>query len=279
VDNGSRDGTAELVRKRFPFVQVLALPENRGFAGGNNVGLKQMKGRHAVLLNDDTLVRRDAFEACVRFLDANPDVGVAGPQLENPDGSRQNCIHNYPSLVTELLPKGAMELLFPRRFPSKRFVHAGPIDVEAVLGACLFVRREVFENVGVMPEDYFFFLEETEWCYRIRQAGWRIMHVPEARIVHLLGASTKLRFPAETRIEYHRSLYHFFRKNRGLVSASLVVVMRSLKSLLYVVLGLPRVFTRRGRESWRVRRKVAASHLRGCPKGWGLAASRLSERS
>jgi hypothetical protein len=206
----------------------------------------------------------------VRYLDAHADVGVVGPQLLNPDGSKQNCIHNFPSLLTELVPKGLLEALFPRRFPSKRREHAAPIDVEAVLGACLFVRREVLEQVGPMPEDYFVFLEETDWCLRIRRAGWRVVHVPQARLVHVFGASTKKKMPAETRIEYHRSLYHFFRKNRGPLAAAAVVALRFVKALWYVVAELPAVITQRGRERWRGRLVVLAWHLRGCPADWGL---------
>jgi GT2 family glycosyltransferase len=144
-------------------------------------------------------VRRDGLEACVRYLDAHPDVGVVGPQLLNADGSKQNCVHNYPSLVTEIVPKGLLETLWPRRFPSKRYTHATPFDVQAMIGACLVVRREVLEHVGLMPEDYFFFMEETDWCYRIRRAGWRIVLVPDAAVVHLHGASSKKRMPVETR--------------------------------------------------------------------------------
>lgn len=271
VDNGSADGTVEAVREGFPWAELIALPENLGFAAGNNVGLRRAKGRHAVLLNSDTVVFRDALEACVRYLDAHPEVGVVGPQLLNPDHSKQNCIHNHPSLVTELVPKGILETLLPRRYPSKRFDHAAPFEVEAVLGACLFVRREVLEQVGPMPEDYFFFLEETDWCFRIHRAGWRIVHLPRVHIIHVFGASTKKKIPAETRIEYHRSLYHFFRKNRGAGQAAAVVALRVLKGLLYVTLGaVPAAFSARGRDRLAQNAKVLAWHLRGCPEDAGL---------
>lgn len=273
VDNGSADGTVEAVRERFPWAQLLALPENLGFAGGNNVGLAKAAGRHAVLLNSDTVVLPDALEHCVRFLDAHPDVGVVGPQLLNPDGTKQNCVHNFPSLATELVPKGLLETLWPRRFPSKRYDHPGPIEVEAVLGACLFVRREVLEQVGPMPEDYFFFLEETDWCWRIREAGWRVVHLPEPRVIHVHGASTKKKIPARTRIEYHRSLYHFFRKNRGVGPAAAVVALRVAKALFYTVALAPAgLLSRRGRERWHSRAAVFLWHLRGCPAHGGLAA-------
>lgn len=275
VDNGSHDGSVAAVRERYPWAEVIALPENIGFAAGNNVGLRRAKGRHALLLNSDTVVLPDALETCVRYLDAHPDVGAAGLQLLNPDRSKQNCIHNYPGLLTEIVPKGVLETLWPRRYPSKRYVHAQPIDVEAVLGACLFVRREVMEAVGPMPEDYFFFLEETDWCFQIARAGWRVVHVPDAEVIHIFGASTKKKVPAETRIEYHRSLYHFFRKNRGWFPALLIVTIRVLKALLYVALGAPiALFPGRGRERWLQDWQVLRWHLRGCPANEGLARLR-----
>jgi GT2 family glycosyltransferase len=271
VDNGSVDGSVEAVCERFPWADVIALPENIGFAAGNNVGLRRAKGRHSVLLNSDTVVLPDALERCVRYLDAHPEVGVVGPQLLNPDRSRQNCIHNYPSYVTELVPKGLLEKLFPRRFPSKRYDHPGPIPVEAVLGACLFVRREVLEDVGLMPEDYFFFLEETDWCFRIAEAGWGIVHVPDAHVIHIFGASTKKKVPAETRIEYHRSLYHFFRKNRGAGPARAVQALRIFKGTLYALTGLVLApFSARQRDRWVQNLRVLSWHLRGQPADEGL---------
>ena len=278
VDNGSRDGSVAAVREQHPWAEVIALPENIGFAAGNNVGLRRAKGRHAVLLNSDTIVLPDALERGVRHLDAHPEVGAAGLQMLNPDRSKQNCIHNFPGLLTEIFPKGALETLFPRRYPSKRYHHPAPIPVEAVLGACLFVRREVLESVGLMPEDYFFFLEETDWCFQIARAGWRVVHIPDARVIHLFGASTKKKVPAETRIEYHRSLYHFFRKNRGVFLALLVVILRVLKAILYVVWRIPGALVYgRSRDRWLQDWKVLRWHLRGCPEGEGLA--RLREKS
>ena len=271
VDNGSVDGSVEAARERFPWADVIALPENIGFAAGNNVGLRRAKGRHAVLLNSDTVVLPDALEACVRYLDEHPEVGVVGPQLLNPDLSKQNCIHNYPSYVTELVPKGLLETLFPRRYPSKRYDHSAPIPVEAVLGACLFVRREVLEDVGLMPEDYFFFLEETDWCFRIAEAGWGIVHIPDAHVIHIFGASTKKKVPAETRIEYHRSLYHFFRKNRGAGAALGIQALRIFKGTLYALVGAVLApFSARQRDRWRQNLRVLSWHLRGQPADEGL---------
>ena len=279
VDNGSSDGTAEAVRTRFPWAELVALPRNLGFAAGNNAGLaRARRGRHVLLLNNDTLVLPGALERCVNFLDAHPDVGAVGPQLVHPDGRKQNSIHPYPSLLTEMVPRGVLETLFPRRFPSKRFEHARPVDVECVLGACIAVRRAALDAVGALPEDYFFFLEETDWLFRMKRAGWRVVHLPDARLVHLHGAGTKKKVPLPTRIEYHRSLYHFFRKNRGTGQAAAVVAVRLARLAAALVALAPlALVSARERERWRQRLAILTWHLRGCPVSWGLAGVRATE--
>jgi GT2 family glycosyltransferase len=225
-----------------------------------------------VLLNNDTVVLPDALERCARYLDAHPDVGVVGPQLLNPDGSKQNSIHSVPNFVTEVLPKGLLEQIAPLRYPSKRFEHPAPIAVEAVLGACMLVRREVLDDVGLMPEDYFFFLEETDWCLQIRRAGWKVVHVPEARVIHdVHGATTKKRVPAETRIEYHRSLYRFFRKNRGERAFRTLLALRVAKGFFYAATGwLPGLVSSLAAEPARARLAPArAPRARGAGAGGG----------
>jgi GT2 family glycosyltransferase len=277
VDNGSSDGTVAAVRERFPWAELVALPRNVGFAAGNNAGLARARGRHVVLLNNDTEVLPGCFEACVRHLEAHTDVGVVGPQLLHPDGRLQNSIHNAPTLLGELVPRGVLETLWPSRYPSKRFQHDGPLDVEAVLGACMVARREALDAVGPLPEDYFFFLEETDWLFAMRAAGWRVVHLPEARLVHIHGATTKKRVPLATRIEYHRSLYHFFRKRRGAGRAAAVVAVRIAKLVLALLALAPLALVLRGqRERWRERAAILAWHLRGCPRSWGLAGIRAT---
>jgi len=272
VDNASTDGTAAAVRSRFSWVTVIPLLRNVGFAKGCNVGLREAKGRHAVLLNSDTIVRRGTLERCVAFLDASPDVGVVGPQLLHEDGRRQNSVHTAPGVLTELVPRGLLETLFPRRFPSKRRRIEGPIDVDAVLGACLVVRRAVWEALGGLPEEYFMFLEETDWCWSIREAGWRVVHLPDVELVHLSGASSGRKDALKKRIEYHRSLYRFLAKRRGGVAVWIVRAQRVAKAALGLVLLAPLacIFERQ-RRRWRERAGLLSWHLRGCPEGEGLA--------
>jgi hypothetical protein len=274
VDNGSTDGTGAALRARHPGVRLIALSKNVGFAAGANAGLRAARGRNILLLNSDARITRDALLRCTAYLREHPDVGVVGPQLENDDGSPQTSVHNMPTLFAELVPPGLLRILFRRRFPSWRSVGSEPVEVEAVRGAALFARRAVLREVGLLPEDYFFFLEETDWCGRVRRAGWRIVHLPGVRVTHTAGASSKRRHPALTRIEYHRSLYRFFRIHRGPRVAAMVFGLRLSKGIFYVAGRAPLALTgRRGRERWRVSCDVLAWHLRGCPPGTSLAAA------
>lgn len=276
VDNASGDGSADAVEAAFPEAKVIRNRRNLGFAGGNNVGLREAKGRYAALLNADTVVRAGAFERMVAYLDAHPDVGACAPQLLNPDGSKQNCIHNFPSLVTEIVNVSLLRMLLPGKYPSKRRDYPEPIEVEAVLGACLLVRREILEQVGPMDDGYFFFMEETDWCARMRDAGWKVVHVPDARITHLSGAASKKKLPLETRVEYLRSLYRFYGKHRGGAQRAAVVALRMVKLTINLLIFSALALVTLGLAS-RPRRKAAESawlllwHLRGRPAGWGLA--------
>jgi hypothetical protein len=272
VDNGSRDGTLASVRERFPWVRVVGLSRNLGFAAGVNTGLRRIEGRHALLLNSDTRATAGALARCVDYLDRHPDVGVVGPLLLHPDGSTQRSIHRLPRIATEVLPRGVFERLLPKRFPSERSGDASPRDVEALRGAALFVRASLLGEVGLLPEEYFLFLEETEWCRRIGRAGWRIVHLPAARVVHVLGASSKRKHPALTRIEYHRSLYRFYRDTRTPLTRAGVLALRFAKSLFYVSSQAPLALAGgRHLARWRVHRDVLAWHLRGCPASVGLS--------
>jgi GT2 family glycosyltransferase len=279
VDNGSKDGSADAVEAEFPEANVIRIKRNLGFAGGNNVALRRAQGRYAVLLNSDTITHAGAFERMVRYMDDHPEAGACGPQLLKPDGSKQNCFHNLPSLATELVNLSLLKILFPRKYPSKRQTYTEPIEVDAVLGACMMVRREVIEKVGLMDEGFFLFLEETDWCARIREAGWKVVHIPDARITHLSGESSKKKNPAQTRIEYYRSLYRFFGKNHGKGQKAIVVAFRFVKLCVDLVFTAALVAGTFG-SSPRSRRRLStyatllAWHLRGCPPQWGLRAVR-----
>lgn len=271
VDNGSTDGTPEAVAERFPRVGLALLERNRGFAAGANEGIRRSQGRFVLLLNSDARPCEGAIECCVDVLARRPQVGAVGPQLLHADGRLQNSVHVFPSFASELLPRWLPELLWPSRYPSKRRPPSEPTPVDAVQGAALFARREAIDAVGPLCEDYFFFLEETDWCWRLRQAGWQVLYVPAARVVHASGASSKRRDPAATRIEYNRSLLHFLRTRRGVTTMRLVAGLRLLGTLLSVLLlAAAAPFSGRLRARLRERWQVLRWYGRGRPEDAGL---------
>lgn len=274
VDNGSVDGTAEAVAEAFPRTRIIRNRTNRGFAAANNQALRRARGRYWLLLNTDTLLRRSALEAMVRYLDTHPRAAVVGPQLVDEGGRRRNSVHTFPTLATELLNRSLLRLMFPRRYPGRRTRFAGPTEVDALLGACLMVRAEAASQVGLLDEAYFFYYEETDWCLRFRKAGWRVVFLPEVSVVHLTGGTARS-FSRARSIERHRSRYTFFRKHRS--RASLWVLRAGVVLRLLAVAAAEGLLTAvsLGRlEGVRRRLAVHASdllwHLRGCPEGWGL---------
>ena len=214
------------------------------------------------------------------YADAHPDVGVLGCQvLEDAERVQQTCFR-FPSPLHTLLFATGLSGRFPRSRLAGRASY-GPWDrttereVDVVSGMFMLVSREAIDDAGPMDEDYFVYAEETDWCFQIARAGWRVVHVPDARVIHIFGASTKKKVPAETRIEYHKSLYRFFRKNRGSFPALLILILRSLKAILYVLWGIPGALAHgRRRDRWLQDCKVLRWHVRGCPDDEGLAGLR-----
>ncbi|MCI0342422.1 MAG: glycosyltransferase family 2 protein, partial [Planctomycetales bacterium] len=210
VDNGSEDGSGDLVAREFPAVRLVRNGENRGYAAAANQGIREGSGRYVLLLNPDATLPPDALRALVAYADREPRVGLVGAALRDPDGRVQKSVAAIPSLATELLNRDLLRLLLPSRFPDLTD-GTEPSDVPSVVGACLLARREAIEKVGPLDEGYFVFLEETDWCVRMREAGWRVVHHPGVRVVHAQGRA-KERDPVAGWIEYYRSLYRFFRR-------------------------------------------------------------------
>jgi len=222
VDNGSTDGSPEMVRTEFPQVHLMANPDNRGFTAANNQGLAVARGRYVLLLNPDTEVVGDALETLVAFADAHPDVGVVGPQLLNPDGTVQSSRRRFPTLATALLESTWLQPYAPRRLLARYYVLDRPDDevqdVDWVTGAALMARREAVEQVGPLDEGFFMYSEELDWCRRFRAAGWRVVYLPTARVIHHEGKSSEQVLPAR-HIHFQTSKIRYFRKYHGPAAA------------------------------------------------------------
>ncbi len=223
VDNASSDGSAEMVRSEFPQVVLVENYENVGFTRGNNQALELAHGRHVLFLNPDTEVVGDALGVMVRYLDAHADVGAVGPQLRYPNGSIQPSRRRFPTAATLFLESTLLQRWFPRNAVLDRFYMADmPDDVEQevdwLVGAALMARREALEEVGGFDERFFMYSEELDWCRRAKAAGWKIVYLPEAIIVHHEGRSSG-QVVAARHIYFYTSKVLYARKYHGPVLA------------------------------------------------------------
>ncbi len=215
VDNGSADDSRAMVRTRFPAVRLIE-SENVGFAAGSNKGIAVTRGRYVLLLNPDTEVRDDALGALIRFMDAHPQAGAAGGRLLNADGGFQHSAFHFPTLWMTFfdffnINHRLMNSRLNGRYPA-RLYSGPPFEIDHPLGACLLVRRQVIEQVGVMDEGFFMYCEEIDWCLRIKRAGWPIWCVTDAPVVHHGGQSTS-QFRQRMFVELHRSRKRFFARH------------------------------------------------------------------
>jgi GT2 family glycosyltransferase len=231
VDNASGDDSVRVIgdairREGWTWATLRALDHNGGFAFGNNAAVRDVltsgkPTRYVWLLNPDTVVRPGAATVLIDFLEGHPDVGIAGGRLEFPDGTPQTSAFHFPSLMSEVedtVRLGVVSrILAPFRVPRPVRDVAHPTDW--VNGASLMIRREVFETVGLMDEGYFLYFEETDFCRRVRKAGWPIWHVPASRVIHLEGQSTGVtgsNMAKKRRPRYwFDSRARYFRKHRG----------------------------------------------------------------
>jgi GT2 family glycosyltransferase len=285
VDNGSRDDSVENARSRANPPRIISLVRNRGFAAAVNLGLRIRRGRHVLLLNSDVEIDEELLLRGVQILDQASDAGVLGAALAHPDGRSQRSVHALPSLSSELIPDPLLGFLRPQaarnRTSSTAVAQTAlPRRVEAVRGAAFFIRGELLEKVGLLDEAYFFFLEETDYCWRAREAGHHVLYCESLRATHRLGASSKRRAPLATRIEFHRSLYRFLERRCGRLTSSIARLVRILRSGLSLV-GLSLVAARNATARRRLAERwgLLLWHLRGCPHEGGLAAALLAEGS
>jgi GT2 family glycosyltransferase len=228
ADNGSSDGSPEMVAREFPDVQLLPLADNRGFAAANNVAIAGARGRHVLLLNPDTVVFPTTIAEMTAFLDGHADAGICGPRILFPDGTFQSCGYNFPTPLTEVrtsknLGKALRVVVGDEPAPPSG---ASPYECDWVDGACLMIRRSVIDSIGPLDEQYFLYTEELDWCFGARKAGWRIYALPQVEMFHYRGKSSEqvsdrsLALLVETKLRY-------FRKNHGLFTAVFVSVVNA----------------------------------------------------
>ncbi|MEA3460165.1 MAG: glycosyltransferase family 2 protein [Chloroflexota bacterium] len=228
VDNSSSDGSAEMVRERFPQAKLIANETNIGFAAANNQALRALgfatprpplAPRHVLLLNPDTVVVGDALATMVRFLDENPSAGVAGAKLLHPDGRLQHSAFAFPTLAQAFLDffpihHRLLESRLNGRYPRRFYKRGEPFSIDHPLGAAMMIRGEAIEQAGLLDEGFRIYCEEIDWCMRMKKAGWGVYCVPGAEVVHYVAGSTR-QVRDEMFVELWRSRYRLFEKHYG----------------------------------------------------------------
>lgn len=221
VDSCSGDDCEGILLREYPDVRLLQLTENVGFARSNNAGARLSIGNFLLFLNPDTLVSEKAVIQLVESLHSSPKAGAAGARLLNSDGSVQlTSVQKFPTIINQLLSIGWLESKWPRWHLWGREAlydqeQANCEAIEVVSGACLLIRRSLFEEVDGFGEDYFMYAEESDLCEKIRRQGWTVLHVPDAEIVHFGAGSSKERGDAFSTVVMRESLFRLLKKYRG----------------------------------------------------------------
>jgi N-acetylglucosaminyl-diphospho-decaprenol L-rhamnosyltransferase len=232
VDNGSTDGSQAMLHEKFPEVQIIQNDHNVGLGKASNQGIEATRGRHILLLNNDTLVNGPSLDAMVEFLDNNPRVGAVGGQLLNADGTVQSCYNNFPSLSEEFLIATQLgEFLWPG-YPAN-VTDKQVRSVDWMGSACLMVRRAALDKVGLLDEEYFIYGDEADLQYRLKKAGWQMYYLPQATTIHYGGRSMN-RWSRRKMV--YRGHMLFYRKNYGPFWTVMLRAMLAALSLFKIVI-------------------------------------------
>lgn len=241
VDNASYDGCGEMLKIDFPTVKFVQSTENLGFARANNLGFNHSGGRNLLFLNPDTEVIGPAIVSMLKFLEVSKKAGVVGCRLLNSNGSLQiSCVQSLPTVMNQVFDAEFLRRWFPKAelWGTRALFKGGttPTEVEAISGACMMIRREVFNQVGGFSTDYFMYTEDLDLCFKTRRAGFRNYHLGEAVIVHYGGGSSQQRWSNFSIVMMRESVAQFLRKYRGPLYSSCYKLAMSGSAVIRLML-------------------------------------------
>lgn len=218
IDNSSKDDTVIWTRKNFPEVKLVENEWNLGFSKATNQGIRKSQGRYLLLLNPDTKIVSGSLDEMLKFMDENPDAGVCGPKMVDEKGNRLYSCRSFPTYFTSISSsQSLLNRLFPQNPLSKRYLlkdldRTKIREVDWVSGSCLFARKKMLDEIGLLDETFFVFCEDVDLCLRAKKGGWKVFYFPYLTIVHQIGGSTSIN-PLKAKLEHHRSIYYFFKKH------------------------------------------------------------------
>ena len=213
VDNGSHDGTKEMVTQQFPYVHLLTMPENKGVSYARNRGLERSTGEYIWILDNDTEVNSEATQTLLGYMDSHPRCGLCACRLVHADGLVQESCKVYPGLwqkIRNLLHTHGYRYVYGLRKMQE------PFEPDYLIGACQLVRRKAFEQVGLLDEHIFYGPEDADFCLRIRAAGWYLQYIPQVSILHNCQRASRKHLFSRLTLTHTLSLFYFYRKHKRL---------------------------------------------------------------
>ena len=239
VDNASSDSSVDMIRVEFPEAQLIVNTENLGFGRANNQGMRAARGRYLLLLNSDTIVIDDSIQRLIKFIDGEPEIGIAGFKLLFEDLTLQGSCSRFPSIKLALVEDLMLYKVLSRRRQGEvllggYWAHDHTRDVDVVWGAAMLVRREVFDQTAGFDEKIFMYGEDLEWCMRVDSLGWRITFVHDCRIVHLNHKSAEIKYGDERVDLCHKRSYDIYANRYGFAAMGLLMLIKTAGALIRV---------------------------------------------
>jgi GT2 family glycosyltransferase len=267
VDNASADDTTEMIGRKYPWVNLIKSKENLGFSKGNNVAIRECQGRYIALVNPDVIVFPGCLDALADFLDENPKVGNVGPRVFNPDMTQQSTCRRFPTLWNNFCAATQLERAFKgwRFFAGEHmfyFPHDRLLAVNVIVGCFSMIRRETFDEVGLLDEDLFMYGDDVDWCRRAWNAGWQCVFYPGARAIHDRGKTTAP-FPVRFAVAQQKSVLHYWTKHHsflGVLGIRSIMLFHHL--VRYVAASVSDLADSQNRPKSEVRKRVSGACMR-----------------
>jgi len=237
IDNDSRDNTAEMMMVQYPDLDCISLPRNIGFARANNLGIERAKADVIFLLNPDTEISAGYMQKALEYMRSHPQVGIMGTKILNADKSVQKSIRRFPDFSSQLLVllklrNVLMDNKYLSHYLADDFDYSKEQQVDQIMGAAMFIRREVLDKIGLLDEKFFIWFEEIDFCERAHQAGFKLVYYPDISLVHYGGSSFGQQTTLRKQMMFNSSLLYYFRKHRSFVQWLILVLVVPVNILL-----------------------------------------------
>lgn len=237
VDNNSSDGTVQMLRSEFNDINIIANKTNEGFAKANNEAIKISDSKYVMLLNPDTIVKDNALDIMVDYMEKNKEVGITGCKLFNKDGSLQESCRRFPDIKTYSCILLKLHTLFPnmkclKNYFMKDMDYDKINEVDQVMGAALMFRSNVLGGKSFLDEDYWIWFEEVDFCYKVKKKGYKIVYIPNANIIHYKAQSFSQLLKVKQQKIFNKSLLVYFNKNGKKYETVILRILFPLSILL-----------------------------------------------